>query len=84
MPQTYTNDIIRKTELKQFELILIAAHRAAELQRGSQPKVKTDATSPPVIALEEIAAGEYTKEHYENRHYNISEDDTDEYFFKKS
>lgn len=51
----------------QHDLILMAAHRAREIQNGSEPRIPED-HSAPVIALKEIERGLYTKEEYDNRH----------------
>ena len=51
----------------QHELILMAAHRAREIQNGDTPRIAED-HSPPVIALKEIECGLYTVEEYNNRH----------------
>ena len=52
----------------QHDLILMAAHRAREIQNGSEPKIDPENHSAPVIALKEIERGLYTKEDYENRY----------------
>ena len=51
----------------QHDLILMAAHRAREIQNGSSPRIDED-HSAPVIALKEIERGLYTVEEYRNRH----------------
>ncbi len=40
-----------------FQMIVLASHRAHQLQRGAQPLVSPDRDKPTVIALREIAAG---------------------------
>lgn len=40
-----------------FHMIVIAAHRARQLQHGANPLVSPDKDKPTVIALREIAAG---------------------------
>lgn len=47
----------------QFDLVLIAAHRARELKNGHNPRVKTK-NDVCVTALKEIETGLYTKEEY--------------------
>jgi len=51
----------------QHDLILMAAHRAREIQNGSEPRIEED-HSAPVIALKEIERGLYTREEFDNRH----------------
>lgn len=41
----------------RFELVLLAARRARQIGRGSQPMVETEDDKPTVLALREIAAG---------------------------
>lgn len=41
----------------RFELVLLAAKRARELERGSRAKVAWDNDKPTVVALREIAQG---------------------------
>jgi DNA-directed RNA polymerase subunit omega len=41
----------------RFELVLLAAKRARELERGSRAKVEWDNDKPSVVALREIAQG---------------------------
>lgn len=50
-------DTVRKEGGGIFHLIMIAAGRAHQLQRGAQPKVPEKRDKPTVIALREIAAG---------------------------
>jgi len=47
----------------QFDLVLVAAHRARELRNGHNPRVKTKNDSC-VTALKEIEKGLNTKEEY--------------------
>jgi DNA-directed RNA polymerase subunit omega len=42
----------------RFQLVLVAAKRARQLERGAQPKVSWENDKPTVIALREVAAGE--------------------------
>jgi DNA-directed RNA polymerase subunit omega len=41
----------------RFQLVLVAAKRARELEMGAQPKVPLENDKPTVIALREIAVG---------------------------
>ena len=47
----------------QFDLVLIAAHRARELSKGTQPKILTR-NGPCITAIKEIERGLYTKQDY--------------------
>jgi len=47
----------------QHDLVLMASHRAREIQNGSEPRLESD-SAPTVIALLEIEQGLYTKEEY--------------------
>lgn len=51
----------------QHDLILMAAHRAREIQNGSEPRIEEE-HSAPVTALKEIERGLYTRKEYDNRH----------------
>lgn len=44
----------------QFDLVLVAAHRARELKAGDRPRVASD-HGPVVTALKEIEEGKYTR-----------------------
>ena len=79
MPQTYTDDIIKKTGLGQFDLILMAAQRAGELQKGATSTVKAPGRSPTVAALAEIEQGAYTQEHFEKGPNHTTEEQADEH-----
>jgi DNA-directed RNA polymerase subunit omega len=41
----------------RFQLVLIAAKRARELEMGAQPKVPLENDKPTVVALREIGTG---------------------------
>ncbi|MGC8833997.1 MAG: DNA-directed RNA polymerase subunit omega [Armatimonadota bacterium] len=43
----------------RYDLVMIAAKRAKEIQQGSAPLIRTNSTNPLTIALEEIEAGVY-------------------------
>ncbi|MGQ9525680.1 MAG: DNA-directed RNA polymerase subunit omega [Armatimonadota bacterium] len=43
----------------RYDLVMVAARRAKELQEGHPPLIRTDSTNPLTIALEEIEAGKY-------------------------
>jgi len=51
----------------QHDLILMSAHRAREIQNGSETRIEEDHYSPPVAALKEIERGLYTRQEYDNR-----------------
>lgn len=51
----------------QHDLILMAAHRARELQNGAECRIEETEHSAPVAALKEIERGLYTREEYDNR-----------------
>lgn len=62
MPAPLISDSIDELENKfgnRYDLVMIAAKRAKELQEGHPPLIRTDATNPLTIALEEIEAGKY-------------------------
>lgn len=42
-----------------YDVVILAAQRAKEIQQGSPPLIKTNSVHPLTIALEEIAAGVY-------------------------
>ena len=43
----------------RYDLVLLAAQRAKQIQEGAAPLIRTAATHPLSIALEEISAGAY-------------------------
>jgi DNA-directed RNA polymerase omega subunit len=43
----------------RYDIVLLAAQRAKQLQEGSAPLIRTKSTHPLTIALEEIQAGAY-------------------------
>jgi DNA-directed RNA polymerase subunit omega len=45
----------------RYDLVMLAAKRAKQLQEGAPPLVRTESTNPLTIALEEIAAGRYPR-----------------------
>jgi DNA-directed RNA polymerase subunit omega len=42
----------------RFQLVLVAAKRARQLERGAQPKLAWENDKPTVVALREVAAGQ--------------------------
>lgn len=46
----------------RFQLVLVAAKRARQLVRGSEPFQEWDNDKPTVLALREIAHGDVTRE----------------------
>lgn len=65
----------------QHDLIIMAAHRAREIQNGSTPRIEETDHSPPVTALKEIERGLYTREEFDNRHLNEIKDIFDDEHF---
>ena len=56
------SDAIDEMENKfgnRYDLVMIAAKRAKEIQQGKAPLIRTNSTNPLTIALEEIEAGVY-------------------------
>ena len=45
----------------RFQLVVMAAKRARQIEAGAQPLVDADDDKPTVIALREIAAGKVTQ-----------------------
>lgn len=56
MARTTVEDCLENVD-NRFQLVLIAAKRARELQNGADALVPEDNDKPTVIALREIAAG---------------------------
>lgn len=53
----------------QHHLVLMAAHRAREIDNGSTPRIaEYELHKSTVIALKEIEQGFYTADEYNNRH----------------
>jgi DNA-directed RNA polymerase subunit omega len=51
---------LEQAEIKvgsRYELVLLASKRAKQLQEGAPPLIRTAATNPLTIAIEEIAQG---------------------------
>ncbi len=42
----------------RFQLVLVAAKRARQLERGAQPQIPWENDKPTVVALREVAAGQ--------------------------
>ena len=57
----------------RYDLVLLAAHRAKELQRGNAPLIRTYSNNPLTIALEEIAAGKYPRSEEDLRQAELAE-----------
>lgn len=66
----------------QYLLVLMAAQRAKELKRGSQPLVETKKNSELIVAIREIEQGLYTTEDY--RKSLDEQRKTNEYYTSKS
>jgi len=56
MARTTVEDCLENVD-NRFQLVLVAAKRARELQNGADALVPEDNDKPTVIALREIAAG---------------------------
>ncbi|MBE0440067.1 MAG: DNA-directed RNA polymerase subunit omega [Gammaproteobacteria bacterium] len=56
MARTTVEDCLDNVE-NRFQLVLIAAKRARQIQMGADPLVPADNDKPSVIALREIAEG---------------------------
>ena len=54
MARVTVEDCVDKVP-NRFELVMLAAHRAREIQSGSIPTVDRDNDKNPVVALREIA-----------------------------
>ena len=54
MARVTVEDCVDKVP-NRFELVMLAAHRAREIQSGSTPTVDRDTDKNPVVALREIA-----------------------------
>lgn len=54
MARVTVEDCVDKVP-NRFELVMLAAHRAREMQAGSTPTVDRDNDKNPVVALREIA-----------------------------
>lgn len=51
----------------RYDLVLLAANRAKQLQAGAPPLIRTTSSNPLTIALEEIASGKYPRSEEEMR-----------------
>lgn len=56
MARITVEDSLRNVE-NRFQLVLVAAKRARDLERGAEPRVDLEKDKPTVVALREIAAG---------------------------
>lgn len=56
MPLIPIEEILDKTDSK-FRLVIIAAKRSKQVNRGAPPLIQTRSVKPTYIALEEVAAG---------------------------
>ncbi|MEK7853505.1 MAG: DNA-directed RNA polymerase subunit omega [candidate division NC10 bacterium] len=56
MPLVPIEEILDKTDSK-FRLVIIAAKRSKQVNRGAPPLIQTRSVKPTYIALEELAAG---------------------------
>ena len=55
MARVTVEDCLDKVE-NRFELVLVAAKRARQIERGAEPTVPRENDKPTVIALRELAA----------------------------
>ncbi|HHB11797.1 MAG TPA: DNA-directed RNA polymerase subunit omega [Chromatiales bacterium] len=56
MARVTVEDCLEKVD-NRFQLVLLAAKRARQLERGAEPLVEPENDKPTVIALREIAEG---------------------------
>ena len=56
MARVTVEDSLNKVE-NRFELVLVAAKRARQIERGAEPTVPRENDKPTVIALRELAEG---------------------------
>ena len=56
MARVTVEDCLEKTN-NRFDLVVLAARRARQLERGNRPLVSSDGDKNTVIALREIANG---------------------------
>jgi len=56
MARTTVEDCLENVD-NRFQLVLVAARRAREIEQGADPLVPRENDKPTVIALREIAAG---------------------------
>jgi len=66
----------------QFELVVIAGHRARQIDKGDPPRVDPRNDKSHVVAVREIEEGKYTKEEYYeslNAPTKIEKGEEDEY-----
>jgi DNA-directed RNA polymerase subunit omega len=52
-----TRIILPKEMDSKFRFIVVAAHRAKQLQNGAKPRVDTRSRKPTRIAIQEVLAG---------------------------
>jgi len=69
MARITVEDCLEKID-SQYELVLLAKERTAQLNAGEQPTVPEDNDKNPVIALREIGEGKVTKKTLENAAVN--------------
>ncbi len=56
MARVTVEDCLEKVD-NRFQLVLLAAKRARQIERGAEPLVEPENDKPTVIALREIAEG---------------------------
>ncbi len=64
MARITVEDCLQKVP-NRFQLVLLAAKRAHQLEQGAEPLVPWENDKPTVVALREIAAGKITQESME-------------------
>ena len=82
MARVTVEDCVDKVP-NRFELVMLAAHRAREIQSGSVPTVDRDNDKNPVVALREIAeetqlAGSLRERMIESHQTQIEVDEPEE------
>lgn len=58
----------------RYDLVILAAQRAKQIQEGASPLIRTKSNHPLTIALEEIEAGAYPPPAKEAAPINLDED----------
>jgi DNA-directed RNA polymerase omega subunit len=58
----------------RYDLVILAAQRAKQIQEGASPLIRTKSNHPLTIALEEIEAGAYPPPAKEATPINLDED----------
>ncbi len=70
MARITVEDCLEKVP-NRFQLVLLAAKRAHQLEQGREPLVPWDNDKPTVVALREIAEGKITPENMEAQEMDV-------------